>query len=60
MDAMRKEETYTVADIYALPDGQRAELIDGKTYDMDFHNIPKCVNLVILFKNRQDTDMSCL
>ncbi len=34
MDALRKEETYTVEDIYALPDGQRAELIDGKIYDM--------------------------
>lgn len=25
---------YTVEDIYALPDGERAELIDGKLYDM--------------------------
>ncbi len=29
MDAVRKEEGYTVEDIYALPDGERAELIDG-------------------------------
>ncbi|MCD7864948.1 MAG: Uma2 family endonuclease [Clostridiales bacterium] len=29
-----KEETYTIDDIYALPDGQRAELIDGQIYDM--------------------------
>ena len=34
MDALRKEETYTVDDIYALPDGKRAELIDGKIYYM--------------------------
>lgn len=26
--------TYTIDDIYALPDGQRAELIDGKMYMM--------------------------
>ena len=28
MDALRKDEIYTIDDIYALPDGQRAELID--------------------------------
>ena len=33
MDAVR-EELYTVEDIYALPDGQRVELIDGEIYDM--------------------------
>ena len=34
MDALRKEEVYTIKDIYALPDGERAELIDGKIYYM--------------------------
>lgn len=36
MDALRKEEikTYTVEDIYALPEGERAELIDGRLYMM--------------------------
>ena len=29
-----KEEMYTVDDIYALPEGERAELIDGKIYNM--------------------------
>lgn len=29
-----QERTYTIEDIYALPDGQRAELIDGKIYMM--------------------------
>lgn len=29
-----KSESFTVKDIYALPDGQRAELIDGQIYDM--------------------------
>ena len=34
MDALRKEEIYTLDDIYALPGGERAELIDGKIYYM--------------------------
>lgn len=29
-----KSNNYTIEDIYALPDGQRAELIDGQIYDM--------------------------
>lgn len=28
------QEIYTVDDIYALPDGEHAELIDGKIYYM--------------------------
>lgn len=31
---LAKEKTYTIDDIYALPEGQRAELIDGKMYMM--------------------------
>jgi len=34
MDALKKEEIYIIDDIYALPDGERAELIDGKIYYM--------------------------
>ena len=34
MDALRKEEIYTTDDIYALPDGERAELVDGRIYYM--------------------------
>lgn len=34
MDALKKDDVYTVDDIYALPDGERAELIDGKIYYM--------------------------
>lgn len=34
MDALKREEIYTIKDIYALPDGKRAELIDGKIYYM--------------------------
>lgn len=29
-----KTKSYTIDDIYALPDGKRAELLDGKIYDM--------------------------
>ena len=29
-----KEQTHTIEEIYALPDGQRAELVDGQIYDM--------------------------
>lgn len=34
MDALDVQKTYTIEDIYALPDGERAELIDGKIYYM--------------------------
>lgn len=34
MDAARLEDIYTIEDIYALPEGERAELIDGKIYYM--------------------------
>lgn len=34
MNVVRKEETYTIEDIYALSEGHRAELIDGQIYDM--------------------------
>ena len=34
MGALAKEVIYTTDDIYALPDGERAELIDGKIYYM--------------------------
>ncbi len=34
MEVLRKEKIYTIDDIYALPEGERAELIDGKIYYM--------------------------
>lgn len=34
MSAQPQERMYTIDDIEALPDGQRAELIDGVIYDM--------------------------
>lgn len=32
--ALAQEKLYTIKDIYALPDGERAELIDGRIYMM--------------------------
>ena len=32
--ALAQEKLYTVDDIYSLPDGQRAELVDGQIYYM--------------------------
>lgn len=32
--SLAKEQTYTIEDIYDLPDGERAELIDGQIYYM--------------------------
>lgn len=34
MNALKKKEIYTIEDIYALPDGEHAELIDGQIYYM--------------------------
>ena len=34
MEALKLEPIYTIEDIYALPEGVRAELIDGKLYYM--------------------------
>lgn len=34
MDALKREDVYTIEDIYALPEGKHAELIDGQIYYM--------------------------
>ena len=34
MPALAQDNFYTIDDIYALPDGERAELIDGQIYYM--------------------------
>lgn len=34
MPSPQQNKGYTIGDIYALPDGQRAELIDGQMYMM--------------------------
>lgn len=31
---LSKSNTYTIEDIYALPEGKRTELIDGQIYDI--------------------------
>ena len=31
---LQKENSYTIDDIYTLPEGQRAEWIDGKIYNI--------------------------
>lgn len=36
--APAKQASYTIDDIYALPDGERAELIDGQLYMMAHPN----------------------
>ena len=38
MTTAREEKTYTIDDIEALPEGERAELIDGKIYYMSTPN----------------------
>ena len=43
-----KPNTYTVEDIYLLPDGQRAELIDGQIYNMAPPS-PLHQKLIVLF-----------
>lgn len=35
MDAVRKNQLYTIDDIYSLPNGIRAELLDGAIYNME-------------------------
>ena len=32
--ALKQTKFHTVDDIYSLPEGSRAELIDGRIYDM--------------------------
>ena len=34
MEAFKTDKYYTIDDIYALPEGERAELIDGRMYSM--------------------------
>lgn len=36
--ALPQKNIYTLDDIYALPEGERAELIDGKIYSMALPN----------------------
>lgn len=52
MDAIRLEKVYTIDDIYALPDEQRAELIDGQIYYMSPPSSKSKDYMTKLFKYR--------
>jgi len=68
MDVLRQEEIYTIDDIYALPDGERAELIDGKIYYMSTPSrthqrvlssiFVKIANYIDLHKGKCEVDVS--
>ena len=68
-----KEEAYTIDDIYALPDGERAELIDGVLYDMaspeTWHHQAESISvsqqdlsvlLIVILKNIKENARSML
>jgi len=50
--AFQKERIYSIDDIYALPDGERAELIDGRLYMMAPPHPASTKNLSIVFPKR--------
>lgn len=52
MSVVREEKTYTIDDVYTLPEGQRAELIDGQIYDMAPPSSRRMDYLIKLFKYR--------
>lgn len=45
MDLLKKEELYTIKDIYALPDGKRADYIDAQKGDCEVNIAPFAVFL---------------
>ena len=61
--AMKLEKMYTIEDIYALPEGQRAELVDGQIYYMASPGRTHQKLLMILskaiFRYIQDKDGDC-
>lgn len=61
--AMKSEEMYTIEDIYALPEGQRAELVDGQIYYMASPSRTHQKLLMILsnaiFRYIQEKDGGC-
>ena len=54
----RQEKVYTIDDIYTLPDGERAELIDGQIYYMAPPGT-KHQRLVHFFGEGKDDIISC-
>ena len=61
--AMKLEKMYTIEDIYALPEGQRAELVDGQIYYMASPGRTHQKLLMILsnaiLRSIQDKDGDC-
>lgn len=51
--ALADTSHYTISDIYALPEGQRAELIDGRIYNM---TPPNTLHQRIVFRLSQKID----
>lgn len=43
MDLLKKEELYTIEDIYALQDGKRADYIDAQKGDCEVNIAPFAV-----------------
>ena len=58
MDAAKHsiEREYTVEDIYALPEGQRAELIDGRWYDANYYSTITNIYNALTGKDKFDSD----
>lgn len=48
-----KEKMYTIADVYALPEGQRAELLDGKIKVIEVQN-GRCKRILDCESNERD------
>jgi Uma2 family endonuclease len=54
MDARKYDEVYTIEDIYALPEGERAELIDGQLYMMAAPGLDHQDILGLMFRKMSD------
>ena len=59
-----KEEAYTIDDIYTLPDGERAELIDGRMHhqaeSISVSQQDLSVLLIVILKNIKENARSML
>ncbi|MBO6299876.1 MAG: Uma2 family endonuclease [Lachnospiraceae bacterium] len=54
MDARKYDEVYTIEDIYDLPEGERAELIDGQLYMMAAPGLDHQDILGLMFRKMSD------
>ena len=58
--SLPQKQNHTIEDIYALPAGRRAELIDGQIYDMAppkriHQKLVNCIVNVFDFENNEKT-----